>query len=212
MLVITSTVSATTNTFGEFESLEVEETLQSTSPTSSPPSFSDSNAMTYTSPTTNFSLNDPHSWPKIISHSIRQSIIAERFDQRLDIDINSKKSARVYDDGRTRYLNSSMFLRKLANCETVKRTGWYTQKPQEKCTVQHANCLPTMKMHSHMDSMIGKIVTVSENTKIPMLIEIMLCPAYLSHQRRIVSIVIWKFNLKTSAVIGEKFLKELLLW
>ena len=74
MLVITSAVSATTNTFGEFESLEVEETLQSTSPTSSPPSFSDSNAMTYTSPTANFSLNDSHFWPKIIFHSICQSI------------------------------------------------------------------------------------------------------------------------------------------
>lgn len=85
MLVITSAVSATTNTFGEFESLEVEDRLQSTSPTSSPPSFSDSNAMTYTSPIANFSLNDPHSWPKIISHSIRQSIIVERFDQTLDI-------------------------------------------------------------------------------------------------------------------------------
>ena len=45
---------------------------------------------------------------------------AEYFHQTRDI--NLKKSGRVYGDGRTRYLNSSIFFRKLTNGETVKRT------------------------------------------------------------------------------------------
>ena len=39
----------------------------------------------------------------------------------------------------------------------------------------------------------------------------MLCPAYVSHGKMAALTPIWKFNLKTNAVIiGERFFKELL--
>ena len=61
-----------------------------------------------------------------------------------------------------------------------------------------------------MDSMTGKIFTASRDTKIAMLIGIVVCPAYVSHGKMAALTHIWKFNLKTNAVIGERFFKELL--
>ena len=60
-------------------------------------------------------------------------------------------------------------------------------------------------MHSHMDSITGKMFTASRNTKIEMLIGIVLCPAYVSHGKMAALTDIWKFNLN-----GEMFFKELL--
>ena len=65
-------------------------------------------------------------------------------------------------------------------------------------------------MHSHMDSMTRKMFTASRDTKIAMLIGIVLCPAYVSHGKMAALTHIWKFNLKTKAVIGERLFKELL--
>ena len=66
-----------------------------------------------------YSLSDPHSWPAV-TDALRISFITANINQKLNVDF--KKSARVYDDGTNRYLNSSMFLRTLANGETAKRT------------------------------------------------------------------------------------------
>ena len=95
------------------------EVTPSSTPTSHTHGLSVSNLIIDIAPT-DISLNDPHSWPQIISDSLRQSFIAENFDQTRDI--NLIKSGRVYGDGRTRYFNSSIFFRKLTNGETVKRT------------------------------------------------------------------------------------------
>ena len=106
------------------DKLKSEDTPKTHLPTTSTPTSTLSHS---TSDTMDISIEDfvicecdPNSWPMKISDSLRQSFIAENFSQTLDIDF--KKSARVYDDGRTRYLNSSMFFRKLANSETVKRS------------------------------------------------------------------------------------------
>ena len=118
MLVRPKAVYVTAHTT-EFESLVVEDTLPSLPSTShsSPPSLFDSSVMIDISLTADFSLNDTDSWPKIISNSIRQSFIAEKFDQKLDINFKSQP----------RFTMNSLFnfidvLRKLANCEIVKRT------------------------------------------------------------------------------------------
>ena len=57
---------------------------------------------------------------QVIPDSLRNAFIAENFSQTLNIDF--WKSARIYDDGSRRCLKSSMFYRKLANSETVKRS------------------------------------------------------------------------------------------
>ena len=61
-------------------------------------------------------------------------------------------------------------------------------------------------MHSHT----GKMFTASRDMKIAMLIGIVLGPAYVSHGKMAALTHIWKFNMKTNAVIGERFSKELL--
>ena len=63
---------------------------------------------------------------------------------------------------------------------------------------------------THMDSMAGKILTASRDTKIAMLTGIVLCPAYVSHGKMAELTHIRKFNLKTNTVNGERFFKELL--
>ena len=80
---------------------------------SSPPNVTDISS-------TGFVLNDPASWPKVVPDFLRNAFIAENFSQTLIIDF--RKSERIYDDGRSRCLNSSMFYKKLANSETVKRS------------------------------------------------------------------------------------------
>ena len=67
----------------------------------------------------NYSLTDPATWTSV-TDELRTSFIATKYSQLTNISF--KKSARLYDDGRTRYLTSSMFFRKLPNGETVKRT------------------------------------------------------------------------------------------
>ncbi|XP_068240148.1 zinc finger MYM-type protein 5-like [Palaemon carinicauda] len=69
---------------------------------------------------TGFVLKDHASWPNVIPDSLRNAFTAENFIQTLNIDF--RKSARIYDDRNRRCLKSSMFYRKLANSETVKRS------------------------------------------------------------------------------------------
>ena len=66
----------------------------------------------------NHCLMDPATWTAV-TYELRTSFIAARYRQVTDISF--KISAHLYDDGRTRYLTSSMFFTKLLNGETVKR-------------------------------------------------------------------------------------------
>lgn len=67
----------------------------------------------------NHCLTDPATWTAV-TDELRTSFIAANYSQITNISF--KNSARLYDDGRTRYLTSSMFFRKLPNGETAKRT------------------------------------------------------------------------------------------
>lgn len=67
----------------------------------------------------NHCLTDPATWTAV-TDELRTSFIAANYIQVTDISFIN--SAHLYDDGRTRYLTSSMFFRKLPNDETVKRT------------------------------------------------------------------------------------------
>jgi len=66
----------------------------------------------------NHCLTDPATWTAV-TDELRTSFIAANYIQVTDISFIN--SAHLYDDGRTRYLTSSMFFRKLSNDETVKR-------------------------------------------------------------------------------------------
>ncbi|XP_068227866.1 zinc finger MYM-type protein 5-like [Palaemon carinicauda] len=117
--MLTKTVSDVTSTV---------ESADTSDHTGSPPSIISQPASTsFVSPlyvmdisSTGFVLKDPASWPNVIPDSLRNAFIAENFSQTLNIDF--RKSARIYDDGNRRCLKSSMSYRKLANSETVKRS------------------------------------------------------------------------------------------
>ncbi|XP_068245391.1 zinc finger MYM-type protein 1-like [Palaemon carinicauda] len=117
--MLTKTVSDVTSTV---------ESADTSDHTGSPPSIISQPASTsLVSPlnvtdisSTGFVLKDLASWPNVIPDSLRNAFIAENFSQTLNIDF--RKSARIYDDGNRRCLKSSMFYRKLENSETVKRS------------------------------------------------------------------------------------------
>ena len=67
-------------------------------------------------------LEDPATWPFPINDEFRSLFVESNIDQKFDASSTFEQSARAYDDGRTRYLNSSLFYRKLTNGETAKRT------------------------------------------------------------------------------------------
>jgi hypothetical protein len=52
---------------------------------------------------------DPVIWPGIITDEFRSSFIIKNIKQKVDADTSFKKSVRVYEDRRTRYLNPRAF-------------------------------------------------------------------------------------------------------
>ena len=201
-------VSDVTSTVESTEESEVKDTdhtgrspsilfLQTSTSFLSPPNVTDISS-------TGFVLNDPASWPKVIPDSLRNAFMAENFSQTLNIDF--RKSARIYDDGRSRCLNSSMFYKKLANSETVKRS-WMVYSENSGKVYCSACKLFSIKENAFTqgfnDWKNPKRFEEHENSTTHR--SCIISSVFRAPKKKAYWILIWKFKLKKSAVIGEKF-------